>query len=329
MTKKAVASTDIRVHTGIGLRRESRERKVDFVRRVTENAIEEYLTGLSTPNIPYDDYDRDLKQLLAELESWASNTNDLKIARAHLARLIHQHNLKFGASHPIPPPLARLFPDRPLRTQSWSDSRRRLNQAHEAWLKGLDAPPALDLSADLRLGQFLYTAATYGGLCRPAAIENLADAMQTARPIKSHRGLGLQWIDLYFRNGKFTNSNDDNGGIIYEPWLLTPMCKMTAFGFLKHRHRCSWHDGGERPAAFDLISTAFQHTAGVKLPFPSLKKFLRVAFCVVERQPGAAMPEVLAGYSIGRVSSMSLQPAAWQRMLASVPASAPFGRNHT
>ena len=328
MTGKPVTSADIRVHTGIGLRRENRERKIDYIRRVTEHALEEYLPGLLMPDLPYENYEVDLKILLTELETWARNSNDLKIARAHLARLIHQHNKQFGAALPIPPPLARLYPDRPLRTQSWSGARRRLNEAHERWLDGLHAPHMLDLTADLRLGQFLYTSATYGGLCRPEAIESLADAMQTARPIQSHRGLGLQWIDLNFRHGKFTNSNDDNGGIIYEPWLLTPMCKLTAIGFLKHRHRCSWRGNGERPAAFDLISAAFQQTAGVELPFPSLKKFLRVAFCIVERQPGAMLPEVFAGYAIGRVSSVSLQPASWKRLLESVPANASLGGRH-
>lgn len=322
---KPVDTANIRVLTGIDLRREDREKKVDYVRRVTEHGLNDYLPGLAAPDSPYTDYERDLKRFLSELESWAKNTNTLKVARAHLARLIHQHNQRFGTALPIPPPLARLFQDRPLRTQRWSEERRRMNEAHERWLAGLDSPYMLDLSADLRLGQFLYTAATYGGLCRPEALENLADMIQTEKPLQNHGGLAIDWIDLRFRHGKFTNTTCDDVDVVYEPWPLVPMCKLTAVAFLKQRHQCSCIDNRDRPPAFDLIRTAFEHTASQKLPFPSLKKFLRVAFCVVERQPGANLPEALAGYAVGRVASMSLQPASWQQILTSIPAGAATG----
>ncbi|NNE61834.1 MAG: hypothetical protein HKN35_13145, partial [Woeseia sp.] len=305
-----VPATDIRVFTGIDLRRADREKKVDYVRRVTEHGLSEYLPGLARPKEPYTEYEQDLKRFLKELESWSKNANTLKIARAHLARLIHQHNQRNGTELPIPPPLARLFQDRPLRTQRWSEDRRRMNEAHERWLAGLNSPYMLNLSADLRLGQFLYTAATYGCLCRPEALESLADTIQASKPIRNHRGLGTDWIDLHFQHGRFTNATVDDVDVVYEPWPLVSMCKLTAKAFLEQRHQCSWIGNGDRPPAFDLICAAFENAASQKLPFSSLKKFLRVAFCIAERQPGANLPEVLAGYAVGRVASMSARPAS-------------------
>ncbi len=83
MKPTLVTADNIHVRTsGIALRREDRERKVDFVRRVTESAISDLLPGLATPTVDYVDYSRDLKEMLNELMGWAKNAHDLKIARA-------------------------------------------------------------------------------------------------------------------------------------------------------------------------------------------------------------------------------------------------------
>ena len=317
MQPTPVADADIRViHSGISLRREEREKKIDFVRRVTEHAIERFLPGLATPDTEYADYDRDLKDLIGELRTWASNAHDLKIARAHLARLISQHNRKHGTALPIPPPLSRLFPDKLLRSQRWSESRRELNQAHKRWLQGLDTRTGIDLSVDMRLGQFLYVASTYGGLCIPAAIEALREAIEKPKPIEYCSRTDLYWIDLYYEHGKLTNATKDKKDLVYRPWILTPMCKLAAFGYLQQRARCSKHKVAEIPDTFDLIRQSFAQVAGSELPFPSLATFLRVAFCIAERQQGSTMTQLHAEYSLGRVPSMSLRPADWRRMLA-------------
>ena len=311
-----VTEADIQiVHSGIHLRREQREKKVAFARRVVEHAIERFLRGLATPDIAYEFYDRDLKLLMQELHSWASNTHELKIARAHLARTISQHNRQHGTALSIPPPLSRLFPDNPLRSQHWSESRRRLNEAHERWLQGLDSTKQIDLPGDLRLGQFLYIAATYGGLCIPAAVDALRESIEKPKPIQHSERNGLHWIDLSYRHGKLTNATQNGTDLIYHPWLLTPMCKLAAFGYLHNRGRCAGGETENVSNSFDLIKQSFERVAGSELPFPSLKKFLRVAFSVAERQPGAEMTQLHAEYSIGRVPSMSLRPNVWRQML--------------
>ena len=66
-----VPATDIRVFTGIELRRADREKKVDYVRRVTEHGLSEYLPGLARPEEPYTEYEQDLRRFLKELESWS------------------------------------------------------------------------------------------------------------------------------------------------------------------------------------------------------------------------------------------------------------------
>lgn len=317
MQPTPVTNADIRViNSGISLRRAEREKKIGFVRRVTEHAIAEFLPGLASPDIEYADYDRDLKHLIGELRTWASNAHELKIARAHLARLISQHNKQHGTTFPIPPPLSRLYPDKLLRTQQWSESRRKLNQSHERWLKGLDTRTGIDLPVDMRLGLFLYVSATYGGLCIPAAIEALREAIERPRPIEHCSRTGLYWIDLYYEHGQLTNATKGKKDVVYRPWILTPMCKLAAFGYLQHRGRCADHEVAESPDTFDLIMQSFVRVAGSELPFPSLSKFLRVAFCIAERQPGSSMTQLHAEYSIGRVPSMSLRPADWRRLLA-------------
>ena len=318
MQPTPVTDADIRVViSGISLRREEREKKIDFVRRVTEHAIERFLPGLATPETEYADYDRDLKDLIGELRTWSSNAHDLKIARAHLARLISQHNRQHGTALPIPPPLSRLFPDKLLRSQRWSESRREPQSGARALATGPRyARTGIDLSVDMRLGQFLYVAATYGGLCIPAAIEALRAAIEKPKPIEYCGRTDKYWIDLYYEHGKLTNVTRDKKDLVYQPWILTSMCKLAAFGYLQHRDRCSNHKVAEVPDTFDLIRQSFAQVAGSELPFPSLATFLRVAFCIAERQPGSRMTQLHAEYSLGRVPSMSLRPAVWRRRLA-------------
>lgn len=317
MKPTPVNTDSIRIRTtGIQLRRQDRERKVDYIRRVTDQSIREFLPGLAIPDVEYRDYERDLSELASELRTWSKNAYDLKIARAHLARVVHQHNRQHGTRLPIPPPLSRLYPDTLLRSQRWSESRRALNRAHERWLRGLDTRIGINLSVELRLGQLLYVAATYGGLCIPAAIESLRSTMGRSRPIEYCHRTGLHWIDLYYVHGNLTNVTRSKEDLIYQPWILTKMCKLTAFGFLAHRNRFGDVQPAERRDTFDLIKSAFAQVAGTELPFPSLSKFLRVAFCVAERQPGAEMTELHAEYSIGRVPSACLRPPVWRHMLA-------------
>ena len=168
----------------------------------------------------------------------------------------------------------------------------------------------------MRLGQFLYVAATYGGLCVPAAIDALREAIEKPKPIEYCSRTDLYWIDLYYEHGKLSNATQDKKDLVYRPWILTPMCKLAAFGYLQHRDRGSNHKVAEIPDTFDLIRQSFAQVAGSELPFPSLATFLRVAFCIAERQPGSTMTQLHAEYSLGRVPSMSLRPADWRRMLA-------------
>ncbi len=283
---------------------------------MTEEAISEFLPGLATPRMDYVDYPRDLGEMVDELRTWARNAHDLKIARAHLARHIANHNREFGTALAIPPPLSRLFPDTLLRSQKWSEARRRLNTAHHQWLQGLDTQRSLNLSADARLGLLLYLAATYGGLCIPAAIDRLAEAMCKPKPIQSQHGTDIYWIDLFYQHGQFTNFTRNGVDVIYRPWLLTPMCQLAAFGFLKQCDRTSMGQAGERRPSFELITESFEQVAGFELPFSSMATFLKVAFCVVERQPGASMSELHAEYCIGRVASVGLRPSTWRQMLS-------------
>lgn len=288
-------------------------RRKMIVRLTVDKVNQELLTR--SPDLNHHPIDpMKFVEILKKLESFfykkLSTTRERKIAVDHLIRRVNSHNEKTGDKLPSPAPLSRITKDAPLRTKAWSDDRKRLNEAHHHWLAGLDRTDTVELNEQETLGLFFYTAIIYGGLCDYRALIALPQALSNPYPIQHCENLGLMWIDLYYKDPRYSNCRINGKARIYRLWPLTEICKLSVERYLRTRAKATAPGPIKKKAILEAIKISFKSITGVELPFNSMKKLCKVGFCVLEREPGSKLTQQLCEYSVGRVRSFSLQPHA-------------------
>lgn len=287
---------------GRELRKIDQQSRVQKIRVTVDDLIERASPGwLQVPPVVLD-FPQELKAIEDSLKEKFASTNKWKTAKTYLGEFVESLSNGHRLGLPVPTAPIRKARKTLLRGLRWSKQRRLMNEAHEDWKSKLGREVLFKLDDRESLGAILYLAATYGGLCEPRAICALALKIQEEQPLFYSEALDCLWLELVYDPRGLANTRIDGKAMCLRRWLVPPICRLSLLRYLRVPR--APQETGEQ-YCHESIAAYYRAITGKPFPFGKLGPFLKVSFCVGERQPAVRFEEFLGEYVISRQESAS------------------------
>jgi integrase len=296
---------------GSAARKERQTKNKQKIIQQTHKLIKIYLPQLSKEQVEIDDkiYEEQIKKIIKLLAEKYPKLKHLVIARNALTKYINNGNKDRRWQLKVPPPIVRASPDNPIRNLQSFKKTRQLFEWKIKWEN--DLQQCSTYTKTELLACILVSAAIYGGLCIPEALEALKNKLiNTLTPLECIND--DIWIDLIIdTKNQAHNAIIDGKPCTIKPWFPDPVSLAFIHNFYINKQTLD-----NNITAASLIEILLNKVAkDFSKTMSKLSDFCIAAIGITEQLDGVHLSQAMQGYVLGKTPAASLNPDASKALL--------------